>query len=219
MAEGNGLSEKKRLSDDFTQGSIIGKLIKFMIPILGALVLQAMYGAVDLLVVGKFGTDTAISAVATGGNVVNLVTFIITGLTMGVTILISRYIGEGKNHRIGKVIGGAICFFLCLAAFLTGIMLIFAPAFASLLQVPQEAYELTIVYIRICGAGIVFRIWNCTEGSCIRYADSIFLNAVSFNYNCTECRCRKRKESKTCNGDRNVIWCGNRCLCICTCIF
>ena len=125
MAEGNGLSEKKRLSDDFTQGSIIGKLIKFMIPILGALVLQAMYGAVDLLVVGKFGTDTAISAVATGGNVVNLVTFIITGLTMGVTILISRYIGEGKNHRIGKVIGGAICFFLCLAAFLFGIMVFF----------------------------------------------------------------------------------------------
>lgn len=53
----------KQLSDDFTQGNILQKLIKFMIPILGALILQAMYGAVDLLVVGKFGTDTGISAV------------------------------------------------------------------------------------------------------------------------------------------------------------
>ena len=86
------MEEKKKLSDDFTRGSIAGKLIKFMIPILGALILQAMYGAVDLLIVGKFGTNEGISAVATGSNIVNLVTFIITGLTMGVTVLISRYL-------------------------------------------------------------------------------------------------------------------------------
>lgn len=57
------MSNTKGLSDDFTQGSIAGKLLKFMVPILGALVLQAMYGAVDLLVVGRFGTDAGISAV------------------------------------------------------------------------------------------------------------------------------------------------------------
>ena len=57
------MSNAKGLSDDFTQGSIAGKLLKFMVPILGALVLQAMYGAVDLLVVGRFGTDAGISAV------------------------------------------------------------------------------------------------------------------------------------------------------------
>ena len=60
------MSEHNTLSDDFTQGSIVGKLVKFMVPVLGALILQAMYGAVDLLVVGQFGTDAGISAVATG---------------------------------------------------------------------------------------------------------------------------------------------------------
>ena len=64
--------EEKALAGDFTQGSIANKLIRFMIPILGALVLQAMYGAVDLLVVGQFGTDAGISAVSTGSNVINL---------------------------------------------------------------------------------------------------------------------------------------------------
>lgn len=54
--------EEKVLAGDFTQGNIANKLIRFMIPILGALVLQAMYGAVDLLVVGQFGTDAGISA-------------------------------------------------------------------------------------------------------------------------------------------------------------
>ena len=91
--------EEKALAGDFTQGSIANKLIRFMIPILGALVLQAMYGAVDLLVVGQFGTDAGISAVSTGSNVINLVTFVISELTMGVTVLIGRYLGENRNER------------------------------------------------------------------------------------------------------------------------
>ena len=52
--------EKVNDKADFTQGSILGKLISFMIPILGALVLQAAYGAVDLLVVGRFGTTSGL---------------------------------------------------------------------------------------------------------------------------------------------------------------
>ena len=68
--------EKVNDKADFTQGSILGKLIPFMIPILGALVLQAAYGAVDLLVVGRFGTTSGLSAVSTGSQVLNLVTFL-----------------------------------------------------------------------------------------------------------------------------------------------
>ena len=96
------MAENNRLADDFTQGSIVEKLIRFMIPVLGALILQAMYGAVDLLVVGQFGTDAGISAVATGSNIINLVTFVITSLTMGVTVLIGRYLGEGRNEKVGR---------------------------------------------------------------------------------------------------------------------
>ena len=61
---------------DFTQGNILGKMIRFMMPILGALILQAAYGAVDLLVVGRFGTTAGLSAVSTGSQVLNLVTFV-----------------------------------------------------------------------------------------------------------------------------------------------
>ena len=63
---------------DFTQGSILKKLSWFMLPVLGALVLQAAYGAVDLLVVGRFGTTTGLSGVSTGSQVLNLVTFVVT---------------------------------------------------------------------------------------------------------------------------------------------
>ena len=84
---------------DFTQGSILKKMIPFMMPILGALILQAAYGAVDLLVVGRFGTTAGLSAVSTGSQILNLVTFVITQLAMGITVLIARYIGEKHTSK------------------------------------------------------------------------------------------------------------------------
>ena len=92
---------------DFTQGSILKKLCWFMLPVLGALVLQAAYGAVDLLVVGHFGSTSGLSAVSTGSQVLNLVTFVVTQLAMGVTVLIARYLWEKRPEQIGSVLGGA----------------------------------------------------------------------------------------------------------------
>lgn len=156
-----GAEVKKREENsgqDFTRGNIPVKLMKFMIPILGALILQAMYGAVDLLIVGWFGTTAGISAVSTGSNIVNLVVFTISGLTMGITVLISQYLGQKRSDRVSDVIGGVICFFLAVAAVLTVLMLVFAPQLASLMKAPEEALELTVLYVRICGGGIVFVI-------------------------------------------------------------
>lgn len=75
-----------------------------MLPILGALVLQAAYGAVDLLVVGRFGTTSGLSAVSTGSQVLNLVTFVVTQFAMGITVLIARYLGEKHPEYIGQVV-------------------------------------------------------------------------------------------------------------------
>lgn len=141
---------------DFTQGSILGKLLPFMMPILGALVLQAAYGAVDLLVVGRFGTTSGLSAVSTGSQVLNLVTFVITQFAMGITVLIARYIGEKKPQYIGALIGGATIIFAIVSAVLFVIMIGFSQPIAVLMQAPEEAVELTSTYVRICGGGIFF---------------------------------------------------------------
>ncbi len=143
---------------DFTTGAIFPKLIKFMTPILGALILQAMYGAVDILVVGLFGSEAAISAVSTGSNLVNLVMFTMTAMSMAVTIIMGRYIGENKTERIGKVIGGAICFFTVSAVILSVLMLTLARPLAELMQAPKDALDLTVQYVQICGGGIIFVI-------------------------------------------------------------
>ena len=141
---------------DFTQGSILKKLALFMLPILGALVLQAAYGAVDLLVVGRFSSTSGLSAVSTGSQVLNLVTFVVTQLAMGVTVLIARYLGEKKHEFISPVIGGAAVVFALLAAVLFGVLVFLARPISSLMQAPAEALDLTTSYVRICGAGIFF---------------------------------------------------------------
>ena len=146
----------KNDKSDFTQGSILAKLSFFMLPILGALVLQAAYGAVDLLVVGRFGSTSGLSAVSTGSQVLNLVTFVVTQLAMGVTVLIARYFGEKKPQHIGQVIGGAAVVFTLLAALLFVILVFFARPISGLMQAPAEALDSTARYVGICGGGILF---------------------------------------------------------------
>lgn len=141
---------------DFTQGNILKKLALFMLPILGALVLQATYGAVDLLVVGRFGSTSGLSAVSTGSQVLNLVTFVVTQLAMGVTVLIARYLGEKQPKYIGPVIGGAAIVFTIISVVLFAVMVGLARPISVLMQAPTEAVDLTTSYVRICGGGIFF---------------------------------------------------------------
>lgn len=134
-------------------------MAKFMLPILGALVLQAMYGAADLLIVGKFGTTSGISGVSTGSSIMNMVTFTLSALTTAVMVIIGRYLGEKRPEKIGKLLGTAICFFLIIGIAMTAILTIFARPIAVLMQAPEEAVDLTALYIRICGAGFIFVVF------------------------------------------------------------
>lgn len=141
---------------DFTQGSILKKLVAFMMPVLGALILQAAYGAVDLLVVGRFGTTSGLSAVSTGSQVLNLVTFVVTQFAMGVTVLIARYLGEKKPEQIGSVIGGSAVVFTIISVVLFVVMVCFSRQISVLMQAPTQAVTQTSAYVRICGGGIIF---------------------------------------------------------------
>lgn len=152
------VKEKKAAKNvaDFTTGSIPSKMVRFMMPILGALLLQAMYGAVDLLVVGRFGTTAGLSGVSTGSQILNLITFPIIGFATSITVLIGRYLGMKEYKRIGPLLGAATILFIIIAAVLCVVMVVFARPIAILMQAPEEAVDLTAGYIRICGAGVFF---------------------------------------------------------------
>ena len=144
---------------NFVTGSIPKKMLNFMLPILGALILQAMYGAVDLLVVGKFGTTAGISGVSTGSSIMNMVTFVTAALTTALTVVMGNYLGQNRPEKIGNLIGGAICFFVALAIVVGAVLLIFARPLAVLMQAPDEALDLTVAYIQVCGGGFIFIVF------------------------------------------------------------
>lgn len=156
---------EKQNKFSFTEGSVFAALTRFTLPVLGALILQAAYGAVDLLVVGQFGDAASISAVGSGSSFMQMVTFIITSLAMGATVIIGQHIGEKRPQAAGDAVGTSIVLFMVLGVVLTLILEIFAGEIARLMQVPAESMEKAVIYIRICSAGILIIIaYNVISG-------------------------------------------------------
>jgi len=154
--------------NNFTEGKILAPLVRFALPVLAALFLQSLYGAVDLFVVGQFATSADVSAVSTGSQIMMTVTNIITSLAMGTTILLGHQIGAGRAEEGGETIGTSIFFFGILGLAVSLIMAVFAAPVASLLRAPSEAYGATVAYIRICGGGSIIILAYNLIGSIFR---------------------------------------------------
>jgi len=160
-----------RKSYNFTEGPILRSLISFSLPVLAALLLQTMYGAVDLLIVGQFGgelADVFVSAVSTGSQVMHTATVVITGISMGLTVYVGKKIGAGEKEEAGRIIGSGIVLFAALSLVLTVLMVIFAPQLSMLMKAPEEAFEQTVAYVAICSAGSIFIVSYNLIGSIFR---------------------------------------------------
>lgn len=159
---------ENKKENSFLEGSVFGALIRFALPVLGALVLQAAYGAVDLLVVGKFGDASSISAVGTGSSFMQMVTFIITSLAMGSTVIIGQHIGEEKPKEAGNAVGTTIVLFVILGIALTVALEIFAGNIMKIMQVPEASFDKAVLYTRICSGGILVIITYNVISSVLR---------------------------------------------------
>ena len=143
----------------FTEGPVTYSLVMFALPVLGALILQAAYGAVDLLVVGRFGDASSIAAVGTASAFMQMVTFVITSLAMGITVVVGHHIGEGRSDLAGDAVGAAVVLFAVLGVVMTAALEFFAEDIASLLRVPAESHAKAVVYLRICCGGTLIIIF------------------------------------------------------------
>lgn len=153
---------------DLTEGRILAPLLMFVMPVLFALFLQAMYGAVDLLVVGKFAGSEDVSAVSTGSEIMLALTDLVVSFAMGLTIFLGQKIGEKDTEFGGRIIGCGIVFFLIIGVVLTVLIPVMAPALADVMHAPPEAYIKTVSYIRICGLGSIVIIGYNLIGSIFR---------------------------------------------------
>ena len=153
---------------NFTEGNILKALAAFTGPVLLALVMQAMYGAVDLWVVGQFAAAADVSAVSTGSQLVMTITGLVAGLSMGATVLLGQRIGAGDRKAAGEGMGAAICLFALVGVLLTVLMTSLSRPLARLMQAPPEALEPTVQYIFICSAGALFIVAYNVLGAIFR---------------------------------------------------
>ncbi len=144
-----------RKTDAFLTGPALPALLRFGLPVLLALVLQALYGAVDLWAAGTFGTTADISAVSTGSQTMQIITGAVTGLSMGTTVLLAQRFGQGDRDGAAQVIAVSIRIFGALGVALGVVVPLAAPWIARRMNAPEEAFRQTVRYIRICGGGSV----------------------------------------------------------------
>ena len=153
---------------DFTKGPIVGPLLRFSLPILLALFLQALYGAVDLLVVGKYAAPADVSGVAVGSQIMMTITNLISSFAMGTTILLGQKLGEGDRASGGRIIGTSIVLFFAVGVALTALIPLLSGALAQAMNAPAEAFAETKRYIAICGGGSVMIVAYNVLGSVMR---------------------------------------------------
>ena len=143
-------------SYDFTEGALLRPLLFFSLPIMGAVLLQSLYGAVDTLIVGRFGDASSVSAVATGSQIMQTINGIVTGMTMGTTVAIGQKIGEKDDDGAGRTVGATLWIFVFIAIAITVLLFGFARPLAALLHTPAESFDKTVSYVNICALGAVF---------------------------------------------------------------
>lgn len=175
MSHGSFREEALLMKENqLTEGNIFTSLIRFAIPFFIANLLQSLYGAVDLFVVGRYCSAKSVAAVSTGTQVTQIVTSLVTGLTLGSTILIGEYTGKKEEEKIKQTIGTTLTIFAAVALMLTALMLAFEEPLLTVLKTPAESFDFTMRYVAICAAGNLFVCgYNAISAILRGYGDSV----------------------------------------------
>lgn len=145
-----------KLENDFTQGSIGGHLLRFSIPFLMSNLLQALYNVADMLIVGQFHGQNTVAGVNMGGQITNLVVMLVSGLTVGGTVLVAQYYGARREKDVQETIGTLFSTLAIAGVALSLVMLLFSDNMLRLLKTPEEAFSEARAYLDISLLGTVF---------------------------------------------------------------
>lgn len=143
-------------SQSLIEGKITPVLIQFAIPYLLASILNSLYGAVDLMIVGQFADAAAVAGVSIGTQIIWTCNWFITGITMGGTVLLAQYIGAENRRAAGETILTLLLLFSAIAVLLAPIMAWFAPQFVGWMQTPEAAVSHAVSYTQLTGVGLLF---------------------------------------------------------------
>jgi putative MATE family efflux protein len=134
---------------DMCSGAILPKLLRLTLPLMLSSVLQLLFNAADIIVVGNFAGENSLAAVGSTTALVNLITNLFLGLSTSANILTSMFMGAGKNERVNKTVHTSICLSIASGLIMTVFGVIFADKLLILMNTPKEILSLSTLYLRI----------------------------------------------------------------------
>ena len=135
---------------DMTHGPLLGKILWFSLPLMASNVLQLLFNAADVIVVGRYAGYNSLAAVGSTTSVVYLVTNLLIGLSVGVNVMVARYIGEGqRREKIAGILRTSMFVALAGGVLLGGVGLLLTDSLLALMNTPAEIFDLTGLYLKI----------------------------------------------------------------------
>ncbi|MBR2892292.1 MAG: polysaccharide biosynthesis C-terminal domain-containing protein, partial [Clostridia bacterium] len=149
----SSLKNKSRFSMDMCSGSIPKKMIVFALPLMLSSLLQLLFNAADIIVVGNYAGDESLAAVGATSTLINLMTNLFIGMSVGANVLTANYFAAGHEKDLSKTVHTAMTVSILSGLFLTAVGVIAAPYVLKLMQTPDDVIGLATVYLRtyFCG--------------------------------------------------------------------
>ncbi|MCR4630552.1 MAG: MATE family efflux transporter [Treponema sp.] len=139
---------------DMTEGPIFSKLLKFSIPLILSSLLQLLFNAADVIVVGRFAGDNSLAAVGSTGSLINLLINLFMGLSVGTNVVVANYFGAKQNNELHDTIHTAVLVSIYSGLILTVVGVLGAKPILTFMQAPEEVLNLAALYLRIYFGGI-----------------------------------------------------------------
>lgn len=142
---------------DLCNGPFLGKIILFSLPLMLSGILQLLYNAADIIVLGRFASDVSAGAVGSTGSLINLLTNLFIGLSVGASSAAGKWIGAKNQQKLHNIVHTSICISVISGIVIGVIGMIFARDFLILMNVPQDnVLPLSTTYLRIYFFGMPF---------------------------------------------------------------
>ncbi len=147
---------KKTISKDFTAGSIPRQMFIFMLPFMLSNAMQVLYSTIDMIIVDRYVGTAGVSAVGQSSQIVNFATMVCLGFSNAGQVLLAQALGAGKKKEMNSIMGTLFSLILILAVSLSVIVFLFYKPILDIMNIPAESYKMSIQYMLICGAGLIF---------------------------------------------------------------
>ena len=139
---------------DMTSGSVLKKMLLFSFPLMGSSILQLLFNAADIIVIGRFAGDNSLAAVGATSSLINLLVNLFVGLAIGANVLTARYYGAKRDADISQTVHTSIALSVVCGAGLAVIGILISNPILAMMGTPDEVLPLSTIYMQIYFAGM-----------------------------------------------------------------